>query len=213
MINSTDVKVVSFDVEGTLVTPDFSYEVWFEAIPRRYAERNGVDIELARKAVEEEYRKVGDQRLEWFDVRYWFDKFDLGDADSMLQECQNHVRYYPEVKEVLEYLKGKYKLVVASGSPRDFLHHLLWDIRPYFSEIYSSITDYCQLKTPEFYLKICQAIQVTPERMVHVGDNWQFDFATPREIGIQAFHLDRKQQNSKNESLSSLLELNARLTG
>jgi putative hydrolase of the HAD superfamily len=205
MVSPADVRVVSFDVEGTLATPDFSYAVWFEAIPLRYAEKNGISLEQARKAVEEEYRKVGDQRLEWYDVRYWFDKLGLGTPVPMMQRCENQVRYYPEVKEVLASLSEKYKLVVASGSTRDFLHHLLQDIEPYFSEIYSSITDYRQLKTSEFYLKMCQAMRVEPEQVVHIGDNWQFDFMAPREIGIQAFYLDRKQQ-TKN-SVANLLQL------
>ena len=207
MINPGDIEVVSFDVEGTLVTPDFSYAVWFEAIPQRYAEKNGINLELARKAVEEEYRKVGDQRLEWYDIRYWFEKLDLGIPDPVMERCGSKVCYYPEVKEVLRSLSGRYKLVVASGSTRDSLRHLLQDIEPYFSEIYSSITDYRQLKTSEFYLKMCQAMRVEPEQVVHIGDNWQFDYVAPSEMGIQAFYLDRKRQTNHQNSVASLLQL------
>ncbi|MBM4447259.1 MAG: HAD family hydrolase [Chloroflexi bacterium] len=211
MINLDEVKIVSFDVEGTLVTPDFSYAVWFEAIPERYAERNGIDFELARKTVEEEYRKVGDQRLEWYDVRYWFEKLGLGTPDLVMERCESKVRYYPEVKEVLASLSARYKLVAASGSTRDFLHHLLQDIEPYFTKIFSSLTDYRQLKTSEFYLKMCQVMEVKPSQVVHVGDNWQFDFVAPREIGIQAFYLDRRRQTDHQNSIASLLQLNAHL--
>ncbi len=98
MVNLDEVKIISFDVEGTLVTPDFSYAVWFEAIPERYAEKNGIDLELARKTVEEEYRKVGDQRLEWYDVRYWFEKLGLGAPDPVMERCRSRVHYYPEAK-------------------------------------------------------------------------------------------------------------------
>ena len=38
------IKVVSFDVEGTMVTTDFSYAIWFEMIPQRYAERWGLSF-------------------------------------------------------------------------------------------------------------------------------------------------------------------------
>jgi HAD superfamily hydrolase (TIGR01549 family) len=212
MINLNEVKIVSFDAEGTLVTPDFSYAVWFESIPERYAERNGIDFEMARKVIEEEYRKVGDQRLEWYDVRYWFEKLDLGTPDQVMQRCVSKVRYYPEVKEVLASLSERYKLVVASGSTRDFLHHLLQDIEPYFTRIFSSLTDYKQLKTSEFYLKMCQAMGVKPSQVVHVGDNWQFDFVAPKEAGIQSFYLDRKRQTDHQNSMASLLQLNSHLT-
>jgi HAD superfamily hydrolase (TIGR01549 family) len=207
-----EVRIVSFDAEGTLVTPDFSYAVWFEAIPERYAEKNGIDFELARKAVEEEYRKVGDQRLEWYDVRYWFEKLGLGSPAPVMESCRSRVHYYPEAKEVLSSLHGRYKLVVASGSTRDFLNHLLQDIEPYFTRVFSSLTDYRQLKTSEFYLKMCQMMGVKPNQVVHVGDNWQFDFVAPREVGIQAFYLDRKQQANHQNSVASLLHLKAHLT-
>lgn len=205
------VKIVSFDVEGTLVTPDFSYAVWFEAIPKRYAEKKGVNLDQARKAVEDEYRRVGDQRLEWYDIRYWFEKLGLGNPAPVMQRCESRVTYYPEVTEVLKSLGERYKLVVASGSSRDFLDYLLKDVHIYFSSVYSSITDYKQLKTAEFYTKMCQEMQVKPEQVIHIGDNWQFDFVAPNEIGIQAFHLDRGQQTDGN-SLSNLLELKVYMT-
>lgn len=207
-----EIKVVSFDAEGTLVTTDFSYAVWFEAIPERYAEKNGIDFKLARHIVEEEYRKVGDHRLEWYDVRYWFDKFGLGSPAPVMEACRNKVCYYPEVREVLASLAGKYKLVVASGSTHDFLNLLLHDIRPYFTKVFSSLTDYKQLKSPEFYLKMCQAMNVRPEQVVHVGDNLQFDFIAPRQIGIQAFYLNRKQQGNGFNALTDLIQLKAYLT-
>jgi len=211
MVNPADVKVVSFDAEGTLVTPDFSYAVWFEAIPERYAEKNGVNLEQAKQAVEKEYHKVGDQRLEWYDIRYWFEELDLGIPDTVMQRCQNRVLYYPEVKDVLISLGKRYKLIVASGSSRDFLHYLLKDIQSYFSGVYSSITDFGQLKTTDFYSKICQAMLVAPEQVIHIGDNRQFDFVAPSEIGIQAFHLDRKQQTEN--SMANLLQLKDYLIG
>lgn len=211
MVNPADVKIVSFDAEGTLVTPDFSYAVWFEAIPERYAEKNGLNLEQARQAVEKEYRKVGDQRVEWYNIRYWFEELGLGIPDRVMQRCQSQVRYYPEVKDVLISLGERYKLIVASGSSRDFLFYLLKDIQSYFSGVYSSITDFGQLKTTDFYSKMCQALLVAPEQVIHIGDNRQFDFVAPSEIGIQAFHLDRKQQTE--DSMTNLLQLKDYLIG
>ena len=58
------IKVISFDLEGTLVTPDFSQAVWHEGIPSLYASQNGIGIKEAKAIVLREYEKVGDQRKE-----------------------------------------------------------------------------------------------------------------------------------------------------
>ena len=204
-------KVVSFDVEGTLVTPDFSYAIWFEAIPRFYAQQNGVDFAQAKWIVEQEYQKAGALGLEWYDIRYFFRKLDLDVSDSMIERYQSKVCYYPEVKDVLASLHGKYKLVVASSSQREFLCHLLRDIEPCFAEIFSSVSDYEHLKTPEFYLNICRAMGTMPEQVIHIGDNWQSDFVSPTQAGIHAFYLDREGQADCQNSLLSLEQLKVHL--
>jgi putative hydrolase of the HAD superfamily len=56
-------------------------------------------------------------------------------------------------------------------------------------------------------------MEIKPEQVVHVGDNWQFDFIAPSEVGIQAFYLDRKRQMKYRESLANLVELTDQLTG
>lgn len=206
-----NIIVVSFDVEGTLVTPDFSHAVWFEAIPQLYAQNKGIGYEEARQIVEKEYEKVGNQRLEWYDIGYWFNYFGLGTPTPALESCEGRVCYYPEVFEVLEALSRKYSLVIASGSPREFLRYLLKDIEPYFARIFSSISDYRQLKTKDFYLEMCRELGVLPSQVVHVGDNRQFDFDIPRQVSIWAFHLDRNGQVNCGESVSNLRQLESYL--
>ena len=201
------IKVISFDVEGTLVTTDFSYGIWFEAMPESYAQRHGLTIEQAKIAVEKEYRKIGDQQMEWYDINYWVKKFDLGTQDMLMEKCKHRVAYYPEVAELLSSLDGNYTLSLASGSPREFLHYLLRDIRPYFDYVFSSTSDYKQLKDSNFYEKICREMAVYPEQVMHVGDNWQFDYCAARDAGLQALYLDRSGQKCDKDSLTSLTQI------
>jgi HAD superfamily hydrolase (TIGR01549 family) len=205
--NMNNIKVISFDVEGTLVTTDFSYSIWFEAIPESYAQRHGTTLDQAKIAVEEEYRKIGDQRMEWYDINYWVKKFDLGTRDTIMGKAKDRVAYYPDVNEILSTLNANYTLSLASGSPREFLQYLLRDIKHHFSHVFSSTSDYRQLKDSNFYIKICQQMRVHPEEVIHVGDNWQFDYLAAKEAGINAFHLDRTGIKNQAQSLSSLIEL------
>ena len=57
------IELVSFDAEGTLVTPDFSETIWHEAIPALYAQKKGLDLVQAKKCIAEEYDKIGVHRL------------------------------------------------------------------------------------------------------------------------------------------------------
>jgi len=204
------IKVISFDAEGTLMTPDFSHTVWHEAIPAFYSQRNGIELTQAKKIVALEYDKIGDQRHEWYDINFWFRHLHLGVPEPVIQSCQDKVSYYPEVIDVLSSLDSQYRLIIASGTPLELLHYLLRDVEPYFTHVFSSTSHYRQLKTPDFYLQVCGKMNVAPSQVVHIGDNWQFDFLNPKQVGIHAFYLDRSG-NDCHQSISDLTELKSYL--
>jgi len=209
------VKVISFDADGTLVTPDFSQAVWYEGVPALYARKNGISFEEARAFIEREYRVVGDHRIEWYDIKYWLQRFGLGPPlaghEQILEEYRHRVSCYPEVTQALSSLSKDYTLIVVSCSTRDFLPYLLDGIEGYFARIFSTVSDYGQVKTPEFYLEVCRQMGIAPEEMAHVGDLWEQDFLAAKEAGLMAFHLDRKGERKDGSSLRSLADLEARL--
>jgi putative hydrolase of the HAD superfamily len=128
----------------------------------------------------------------------------------VIQSCLDKIGHYPEVTEVLSSLASEYRLIVASGTPLKLLHCLLRDIKPYFVRIFSSVSHYRQLKSPDFYLKLCEEMGVKPSQVIHVGDNWQFDFLNAQQAGVNAFYLDRSGRNHQ-ESLSDLIQLKSLL--
>jgi FMN phosphatase YigB (HAD superfamily) len=200
------IELISFDAEGTVVTPDFSQAIWHEAIPALYAQKQGLDFDQAKRRIAEEYGRIGDQRLEWYDIEYWFSYLGLGPSEPVIQNCLCKISYYPEIIEVLSSLASEYELIVASGTPLELLHLLLRDVKTYFIRVFSSISHYKQLKSPDFYLKICEEMGIKPSQVIHVGDNWQFDFLNARQAGMNALHIDRSGRNHQ-ESLSDLTQL------
>ena len=207
----TQIELVSFDAEGTLVTPDFSEAIWHEAIPELYAQKRGLDLAQAKKCITDEYNKVGVHRLEWYDIEYWFSCLGLGSSEPVIRSCLNKIAHYPEVIEVLSSLAGEYPLIVASGTPLKLLDYLLRDIKPYFVRIFSSISDYRQVKTLDFYHKLCEEMSVEPGQVIHVGDSWQFDFVNARQAGMNALYIDRSGANHQ-DSLGDLTRLKDFLT-
>jgi putative hydrolase of the HAD superfamily len=209
------VKVVSFDADGTLVTPDFSQAVWYEGIPSLYARRNGISFQEAKAFIEKEYQVVGDHRIEWYDIKYWLQRFGLGPPlaghQQILEDYRHRVSCYPEVTQALSSLSKDYTLIVVSCSTREFLSYLLDGMEKYFARIFSTVSDYGQVKTPEFYLKVCRQMGVSPQEMAHVGDLWEQDYLAAKEAGLKAFHLDRRGERSDGRSLASLADLEARI--
>ena len=199
------IEVISFDAEGTVVTSDFSQAMWHETIPALYAQKKGIDIAQAKELIIEEYDKIGDQRMEWYNIEYWTRGLGLGASGPVVQSCLDRISYYPEVTEVLSSLGSRYKLVISSGTPVELLDFLLEDIKAHFTKIFSSVSHYRQLKSPGFYLGICKEMGVKPEQVVHVGDSWQFDFLNSRQVGIRAFYLDRSGDDNQ-ESLGDLVQ-------
>jgi len=208
------IKVVSFDADGTLVTPDFSQSVWYEGVPSLYARKNGISFQEAKAFIEKEYQVVGDCRVEWYNIKYWLQRFGLGDCHrQMLEDYRHRVSCYPEVAQALSSLSKDYTLIVVSCSTREFLPYLLDGIERYFARVFSSVSDYAQIKTPKFFLEVCRQMGISPEEMAHVGDLWEQDFIAANEAGIKAFHLDRRGERKDGSSLRSLADLEARMKG
>lgn len=117
------VKVVSLDMEGTLIDHAFSHTIWETDIPRLYAEKHGLDQEASREIVLAEYGTVGDRRREWYDVDYWFRRLGLeADWRQLIRERAGLIKVYPDAAEALERLSGVYPMIVSSNTIREFLN-------------------------------------------------------------------------------------------
>ena len=208
-------KVVSFDLDGTLIDWTFSESLWYEGISKLYAQRWGLSSEEARREVTRRYDRVGMERLEWYDIKYWWKEFELGGSwTDLVEQCRSEVRAYPEVHEVLEGLHRRSKLMVITNGARELAEVEIEQtgLKHYFDRMFSATSDFGLVKkTGEFYSDILKAIGISPAEMVHVGDNWVFDYLAPRETGIRAFFLDRDGKHSGEFVVRNLREFSRQL--
>jgi len=201
------IKVVSFDVEGTLTTHRFSDLIWEEAIPRLYSDKVGSSLEEAKSHVMREYEKFGEGRIEWYDIKYWFNHFGLAGYEKLLAHYKREISYYPDVEPVLEKLIKNYTLVISSNSSREFLELELERVKNYFHHIFSAPSDFKQTKNAsDFYLKVCSNLEIASSEMAHVGDHLVFDFVIPRRVNVKAFYLDRKSERQNEFVVKDLKE-------
>lgn len=210
------IKVVSFDLDGTLFDNMFVDSVWLEEIPRLYSVKSGISVDDAKRIVKSEYDLVGNDRLEWYDIGYWIGKFGFNvEAGELLRSLKHKIETYPEVPTVLEQLRQRgFRLVVVTNARREFVELELEkaNMRDSFDRVFSSTSDFGVVKnTVRLYEKVCSILGVSPQELVHVGDDRKFDFDVPRKLGILAFHLDRTGKHEGEFAINTLEELNGRL--
>jgi len=202
-------------MDGTLIAPEFTDWVWGHGIPTLYAEKTGLPFETAKVSVEEEYRKVGEGSIEWYNIKYWFQFFQLEESwKALMRQFIDKISVYSDVDHTLERLKDKFPLVLTTNAGREFIDVEMeaTGLRKYFDWVFSATSDFGEVKkTIRFYHRICQILQADPKEIAHVGDHYEFDYLVPQQLGIHAFYLDRSGQQRGDFVLSDLRDLEKRL--
>ena len=191
------IEVVSFDVDGTLVSLDFNDLVWLEGIPSLVAEKEGMTFEDARDYTISEYEKVGEGDIRWYKMNHWIEHFGLDtNFDEILSKYQSKIEIFPDVIPALERLEHRYTLILITAMPREFLDIKISGIKHFFQFDFSVISDFKQLKIKESYLNICDRLSISPAQLLHIGDHWEYDYIAPKEAGANAIFLDREKKQS-----------------
>jgi putative hydrolase of the HAD superfamily len=206
---------ISFDMDGTLISPEFTDWVWGHGIPTLYSEKYGIPFEASKAFVEEEYRKVGEGALEWYDIKYWFQFFQLKTHwQNLMERYVDKIKVYPDIHPLLARLKNRFSLILTTNAGREFIDIEMkaTGLGKYFDKIFSATSDFSEVKkTIHFYHRLCQILGVHPDEIVHVGDHAEFDYLVPRKLGICAFYLDRSGIQKGDFVIPDLTELEKRL--
>jgi HAD superfamily hydrolase (TIGR01493 family) len=185
-------KVISFDLDGTIVDAAYGNMVWLEGIPEKYGRRHSLSMDDAKRIVKEQYDSVGEASLLWYDMTYWIKRFDLTfSIPELLDFYGDYIQLLPNVREVILELSSRYMLVIASNAARIFVEKELahTGLGPYFDHAFSATSDFGMVKKEEaFFRTLCDRLAVSPDEVVHVGDHAVFDYEVPRGLGIDAYH-------------------------
>jgi len=201
------LKIISFDVDGTLVDLEYNDLIWFKEIPELVARKKKISFEKSLKFVHEEYAKLGEHNLNWYDINYWISYFGIEiSPDKIFEKYEPQVKIYPEVIPLLEELKKKYILIVITAMPREFLIPKMKNLEKYFKFSFSALSDFKELKNSEIYSKISKVLKVPPEQILHIGDHWEFDYLAARKAGMNAIYLDRSNIKKGKFIINSLGE-------
>jgi putative hydrolase of the HAD superfamily len=196
--------IISFDLDGTIMTSDYADHVWLEGLPKIYAIEKKTTYEKAHQLLTHEYDTIGDHTPEWYDLSYWFTRYHLKTPyQQLLQQYIPYIHPYPDALDTIKHLATYYPLIITSNAKQEFidiqLHYT--NLTDYFTETYSSLTNFNQVKKhPAVYQQICDILQIPPSNLIHIGDHYEYDYLSPQKIGIQAYHLDRSKTHQKTKN-------------
>ena len=207
------IRVVSFDMEGTLIDHSYSKQIWEGDIPALYAEAHGIPLEDARRRVLSEYAEVGEGQPEWYDVGYWWKRLGLPHYwRDLPRRRKGECNVYPDVPRALTRLGKRYPLIISSNTIREFLTIQLECIDYPFSRVFSAPSDFASVKkAPDFYQRICDELEIEPAELAHVGDHPEFDYRAPKLLGVEAYHLDRSRELNGEDIVRDLNDFVERL--
>jgi len=201
------LKIISFDVDGTLVGLEYNDLIWFKEIPELVAKKKKIIFKKSLKYVHEEYDKLGEHNLNWYDINYWISYFGLEiSPNRIFEKYEPQVQIYPEVIPLLEELKKNFILIVITAMPREFLIPKMKKLEKYFKFSFSALSDFKELKNSEIYSKISKALKVRPEQILHIGDHWEFDYLAAQKAGMNVIYLDRSNTKKGKFIINSLRE-------
>ena len=205
------IKIISFDLDGTLVKNTYADSVWLKGFPKLFAKEKKITLNQAKKFLYKEYEKVGKDKKEWYDIDWWFKKFNLKvNWRNLLNSYRNVIEIFPETKKTISDLSKKYELIIISNAKREFIDIQLEEtkLKSYFNYIFSSLSDFDTVKKiPDVYKQICKILQVQTTEIIHIGDNKEFDFLSPQKIGIKSFYLNREKTEHGDKVIYTLSDI------
>jgi len=205
------IKCVSFDCDGTLVDDKYDNFFWNEEIPKAYAEKNNISLVEAKKFVYSEYYKALyiERIANWTNYDYWLERFGL-EKEKLLLILEHENLVYDDSKIILKYLKDKgYKIVVISNSEKNILDIKLKSLKHYVDKAISVFNKYGINKGSVVFEKELLDLELKPEELIHVGDDFEQDYLSPKATGIKSYLLRRnsKKEDLQEHEINSLLDL------
>lgn len=198
------IRVVSLDLDGTLIPNEFVDEFWNHAIPLAYSIKHEIPYKDARKFVLEDYDRIGMGDMRWYIPWFWLKRFGIDIGFGELTSLAGiEPRPYDDALEFLKSIKGRVKVVVSTIVPLSLAFFELKYLKDYVEEVYSAISDTGRYEKDErFYRLLLCSLSVKGKEVLHIGDDYKFDYLMPRKAGLNAEYIDER-----GKGLRRLMEL------
>ncbi|MBO3768085.1 MAG: HAD family hydrolase [Candidatus Brockarchaeota archaeon] len=188
-----NIKTISLDFSGTLVTEDYLEYFWKEVIPRAYSLKEGMSLKEAKMKVFEEYEKVSKTDINWYLPDYWLKKLGINtNLKELVEQSLVALKFYDDALNFIEKVKSKFTLVIASNVSSSLILPTFRVLKVKFYKVYSSTDMLIVGKPPSFYGFLLEDLKILPSQIIHIGDDKLNDLENPMKVGIKSYLIDRK---------------------
>lgn len=201
------LKIVLFDLDGTLYKSAEIYQKFAEAAYHTYALIKHTTIEKAKEVLETKRDEMKKERgyavpytlaLLAFNIpieKWHKENIKFFDAGVYLSEDK-------KLQNFLKELKNRYKLGVLTNNNKIQTERILKKLK--IQEFFDFIFTYESFKLIkpdlEIFKKIINKIGVKPDECLMVGDRYDVDLVPAKEVGMQIFEVKGPEdiENLKN---------------
>ncbi|HUV12611.1 MAG TPA: GMP/IMP nucleotidase [Acidobacteriota bacterium] len=115
MIDWTEIDTVFLDMDGTLLDLHFDDFFWREHVPRRYAEKHGLEFGTAFDQLLVRYKDI-EGTLDWYCLDFWSKELGM-DIPFLKKEIDHLITVHPYVVEFLDSVQsiGKRRVLVTNA--------------------------------------------------------------------------------------------------
>ncbi|MEJ2163533.1 MAG: YjjG family noncanonical pyrimidine nucleotidase [Robiginitalea sp.] len=201
------VSDIFFDLDHTLWDFERNSALTYESLFREYS------IQVSLEAFLEcyvplnlhywkEYRegRIGKESLRYERLKTVFDQLEYSVSDKEIDQLSegyiaqlsSQTHLVPNCLEILDYLKGKYRLHIITNGFEEVQHRKLKNsrIESYFTKVVNSDLAGVKKPHPQIFRMALEMAGIRPEAGVMVGDSLEADIQGAREVGLQAIHFN-----------------------
>lgn len=184
-IDWNQIDTVLLDMDGTLLDRHFDDHFWLEHVPKRYAAKNGIPLDTAKKSLYAQFRSQ-ERTLNWTDLDYWSDRLGL-DIPLLKLEVEHLIAVHPGVVEFLLFLRQHAKeiwlVTNAHGKTLDIKMRKT-RIGPYFTGIVSAHDVGLPKEDVAFWGMLRNTVPYDPARTM-LGEDSETNLGTAEAFGIR----------------------------
>ncbi|MEO0216842.1 MAG: HAD family hydrolase [candidate division WOR-3 bacterium] len=202
------LKVIIFDLDGTLYTSNEVYQKFAEAAYYTYAKLKKSTLEQAKEILEKRREEMRKER--GYAVPYTLALLSFGipieewhKENIKFFNAGDFLKKDERLANILSKLKEKYKLAVFTNNNRIQTERILkaLGIEKLFDYIFTYESFELIKPNPEVFKKIIKELKVKPEECLMVGDRYYVDLLPAKEQGMEIHEVEGP------EDISELLEI------